>query len=105
MGIVQCFHLLFMGGKIDHELNDLKGPYVFKIQEQNFHRLGNLLPTSESTPKFSQLYISIILIMKYEIELMHYSKYLINDYKNYLILYFLIFKQNINLLPFFVYLH
>ncbi|KAF7833155.1 helicase-like protein [Senna tora] len=51
------FAFTSMGGKIDHSINQGKGPYVFRIQGQNMHMLGSLLPPNGERPKFSQLYI------------------------------------------------
>ncbi|KAF7814740.1 uncharacterized protein G2W53_028709 [Senna tora] len=45
-----------MGGKIDH-FNNGKGPYVFRLNGQNMHLMGGLLPYQDERPKFSQLYI------------------------------------------------
>ncbi|WVZ71971.1 hypothetical protein U9M48_020498 [Paspalum notatum var. saurae] len=47
-----------MGGHIDHEINRQGGgPYVFRLNGQNYHQIGTLLPKEESNPKFAQLYI------------------------------------------------
>ncbi|CAO2820643.1 unnamed protein product [Amaranthus hypochondriacus] len=46
-----------MGGKVDKEVNRGRGPYVFKIGGQNYHRIGSLLLLTRLTPKISQLYI------------------------------------------------
>ncbi|KAF7813324.1 uncharacterized protein G2W53_034300 [Senna tora] len=51
------FAFTFMGGKIDHTVNNGKGPYVFRLHGQNMHLLGSLLPCPGERPKFSQLYI------------------------------------------------
>ncbi|KAF7821900.1 uncharacterized protein G2W53_027355 [Senna tora] len=51
------FAFTSMGGKIDHSINQGKRPYVFRIQGQNMHMLGSLLPPNGERPKFSQLYI------------------------------------------------
>ncbi|PIA32902.1 hypothetical protein AQUCO_04300087v1 [Aquilegia coerulea] len=62
------FALTSMGGKIDKSINNGRGPYVFKLHGQNYHKIGSLLPSdgrsSESQlpgfdpkPKFAQLYI------------------------------------------------
>ncbi|KAL6550413.1 hypothetical protein OROMI_020901 [Orobanche minor] len=51
------FSFTSMGGKVDTSVNKGSGPYVFKIQGANYHRIGTLLPQSGSYPKFSQLYI------------------------------------------------
>lgn len=46
-----------MGGKIDHSINCGGAPPIFRINGQNFHSIGSLLPTEGSQPKFAQLYI------------------------------------------------
>ncbi|XP_074299942.1 uncharacterized protein LOC141631128 [Silene latifolia] len=46
-----------MGGKIDHSVNQGRGPYTFRMGGQNIHRIGSLLPSTGITPKFCQLYI------------------------------------------------
>ncbi|XP_074293684.1 uncharacterized protein LOC141620814 [Silene latifolia] len=46
-----------MGGKIDHSINQGKGPYTFRMGDQNCHRIGTLVPTGDVRPKFCQLYI------------------------------------------------
>ncbi|KAF7844358.1 uncharacterized protein G2W53_001263 [Senna tora] len=51
------FTFTWMGGKIGHSINQGKRPYVFRIQGQNMHMLGCLLPLDGERPKFSQLYI------------------------------------------------
>ncbi|KAL3643547.1 hypothetical protein CASFOL_014362 [Castilleja foliolosa] len=51
------FAFTSMGGKIDNSLNQGNGPPVFKLQGQNYHRIGSLLPIEGEQPKFAQLYI------------------------------------------------
>lgn len=51
------FSFTSMGGRVDKEVNKSRGPYVYRISGENYHRLGSLLPPDESQPKFSQLYI------------------------------------------------
>ncbi|XP_072064478.1 uncharacterized protein [Arachis hypogaea] len=46
-----------MGGKIDHEINKYGGPYTFRINGQNYHFLGSLVPLDGRKAKFAQLYI------------------------------------------------
>ncbi|XP_074300820.1 uncharacterized protein LOC141632144 [Silene latifolia] len=46
-----------MGGKIDHAINQGRGPYTFRMGGQNVHRIGTLVPPAESSPKFCQLYL------------------------------------------------
>ncbi|XP_074293544.1 uncharacterized protein LOC141620620 [Silene latifolia] len=51
------FSFISMGGKIDHSINQGKGPYTFRMGGQNCHRIGTLVPTGDARPKFCQLYI------------------------------------------------
>ncbi|GKG12040.1 hypothetical protein Tco_0346277, partial [Tanacetum coccineum] len=44
------------GAKIDHSINKGRAPYTFRINGQNYHRMGTLLPQEGIQPKFSQLY-------------------------------------------------
>ncbi|XP_074291818.1 uncharacterized protein LOC141618623 [Silene latifolia] len=46
-----------MGGKIDHSVNQGRGPYTFRIGGENTHLVGSLLPNNDAPPKFCQLYI------------------------------------------------
>ena len=51
------FAFTSMGANIDRSVNDGCGPPIFKISGQVHHRIGSLLPTDGSAPKFLQLYI------------------------------------------------
>ena len=51
------FAFTSMGCTIDHSVNNGRGPYCFRIQGENYHAMGDLLPKKDETPKFSQLYI------------------------------------------------
>nr|GEW22953.1 hypothetical protein CTI12_AA123990 [Tanacetum cinerariifolium] len=44
-----------------------RAPYTFRINGQNYHRMGSLLPKEGMPPKFAQLYF-LTLIMRSEIE-------------------------------------
>ncbi|XP_019166602.1 PREDICTED: uncharacterized protein LOC109162335 [Ipomoea nil] len=46
-----------MGGKIDRSVNKNGGPPIFRINGQNFHYIGSLLPVDGKKPHFAQLYI------------------------------------------------
>jgi hypothetical protein len=46
-----------MGANIDNSVNDGRGPPVFKINGHVHHRIGSLLPTDGTSPKYIQLYI------------------------------------------------
>ncbi|KAL6530588.1 hypothetical protein OROMI_028477 [Orobanche minor] len=45
------------GAKIDTSINQGKSPPIIKMQGQNYHLMGSLLPPDGETPKFAQLYI------------------------------------------------
>ena len=51
------FAIMSMGGKVDKTVNDGNCPYVFRLNGQNHHQIGSLLPVEGSEPKFAQLYI------------------------------------------------
>lgn len=51
------FQFTSIGGKIDHMINNGKGPYCFKLNSQNHHLLGTLKPKEGENPKFCHLYI------------------------------------------------
>lgn len=51
------FAFTSMGGKVDKEINKGSGPYVFKMNGLNYHRMGTLLPKEGDKPRWSQLYI------------------------------------------------
>ncbi|KAL0345535.1 UNVERIFIED_CONTAM: hypothetical protein Sradi_4384800 [Sesamum radiatum] len=47
------------GGTVDREINNGGGPYVYRINGQNHHRIGSLLPPAGRSASFAQLYIYI----------------------------------------------
>lgn len=51
------FSFTSTGGKVDNQINRGRGPYCFRLQGQNYHLLGSLVPSDGSNPKFCQLYI------------------------------------------------
>uniref|UniRef100_A0A453C8N7 Helitron helicase-like domain-containing protein n=2 Tax=Aegilops tauschii subsp. strangulata TaxID=200361 RepID=A0A453C8N7_AEGTS len=53
------FAFTSMGGKVDYEINkQTPGPYVFRLNGQNYHQIGTLLPKDDvMKPKFAQLHI------------------------------------------------
>ena len=51
------FQFTSLGGKIDTSINSRVGPYIFRFNGQNYHRIGSLLPISGNKPRFAQLYI------------------------------------------------
>lgn len=50
------FNFTSMGANVDNSINQTKGPYVFRISGQNYHKVGSLLPVDRKSPKFAQLY-------------------------------------------------
>uniref|UniRef100_A0A2N9EYQ4 ATP-dependent DNA helicase n=1 Tax=Fagus sylvatica TaxID=28930 RepID=A0A2N9EYQ4_FAGSY len=51
------FAMTSMGGNIDLRVNQGRGPYIFRLNGQNHHRIGSLLPVVGDKPRFAQLYI------------------------------------------------
>lgn len=45
------------GGNVDHSINKGRGPYIYRLNGQNHHVFGSLIPDDGDTPKFCQLYI------------------------------------------------
>ncbi len=58
---IRSYNSLFafssMGAAIDKSINTGNAPYVFKINGVVHHRIGTLVPSHGSPPKFAQLYI------------------------------------------------
>jgi hypothetical protein len=50
------FAMTSMGGNVDKTINDGIGLYIFRLNGQNHHRIGTLLPGDGLTPRFAQLY-------------------------------------------------
>ncbi|XP_074356501.1 uncharacterized protein LOC141696230 [Apium graveolens] len=46
-----------MGGKVDHSVNYGRAAYVYRLNGQNHHVFGSLIPDEGDDPKFCQLYI------------------------------------------------
>ncbi|CAN7046068.1 unnamed protein product [Brassica oleracea var. botrytis] len=51
------FYFTSLGGKIDHSINNGRGPFGFRMSGENYHRIGDIVPEPGQAPKFSQLYI------------------------------------------------
>ncbi|XP_055960816.1 uncharacterized protein LOC126682230 isoform X2 [Mercurialis annua] len=51
------FSFTSMGGRIDCDINMKRGPFIFRLNGQNFHLIGSLAPTVGKKPSFAQLYI------------------------------------------------
>ncbi|XP_074356817.1 uncharacterized protein LOC141696591 [Apium graveolens] len=45
------------GGRIDHSVNCGGAPYIYRLNGQNHHLFGSLIPDEGQPPKFCQLYI------------------------------------------------
>ncbi|CDY67424.1 BnaCnng54880D [Brassica napus] len=43
--------------KGDHSINNGRGPFVFRLSGENYHRIGDIVPEPGQAPKFSQLYV------------------------------------------------
>jgi hypothetical protein len=50
------FAMTSMGGKVHYRVNDVRGLYIFRLNNQNHHRIETLLPTNGLNPNFAQLY-------------------------------------------------
>ncbi|KAL8125176.1 hypothetical protein AgCh_012741 [Apium graveolens] len=59
--LIRLYNTIFAfkstGGNIDHSINNGRAPYVFRLNGQNHHVFGSLIPNDNETPKFCQLYI------------------------------------------------
>ena len=58
---IRIYNMIFsftsMGGRVDRSINIGGGPYVFRLNGQNHHKIGSLLPPEGALPKFAQLYV------------------------------------------------
>lgn len=45
------------GGKVDHSINNGGAPYIYRLNGQNHHLFGSLIPEDGEDPKFCQLYV------------------------------------------------
>ena len=50
------FAMTSMGGNVDKKIYDGRGPYIFRLNGQNHHKIGTLLPHDGQNPRFAQLY-------------------------------------------------
>ena len=46
-----------IGVNVDQEVTGTSGVYTFRIHGEMYHRIGTLLPNSETPPQFAQIYI------------------------------------------------
>lgn len=51
------FAFTSIGAKQDTSVNQGYGPYCYRIQGENYHLMGTLLPEQDKQPAFAQLYI------------------------------------------------
>ena len=55
---IRAFNMMYaftsMGGCIDNTINDGRGPYVFRINGQNHHKIGSLIPPDGRLGTFAQ---------------------------------------------------
>lgn len=51
------FSFTSMGARQDTSVNQGYGAYCYRIQGENYHRMGSLLPEGDKPPVFAQLYI------------------------------------------------
>ncbi|XP_074323771.1 uncharacterized protein LOC141660683 [Apium graveolens] len=51
------FAFISIGGNIDHSIKNGRAPYVYRLNGQNHHVFGSLIPNDNETLKFCQLYI------------------------------------------------
>ncbi|PWA97715.1 hypothetical protein CTI12_AA026780 [Artemisia annua] len=56
-GYNKMFSMTSLGAAIDESVNVGRGPYVFKVSGQIYHRIGRFCPLSGEPPRFLQLYI------------------------------------------------
>lgn len=58
---IRRYNMLFaftsMGGKLDQQFNNGRGPFVYRMHGQNYHLAGSLIPEEGQQPRFAQLYI------------------------------------------------
>nr|GEV49117.1 helicase [Tanacetum cinerariifolium] len=50
------FYFTSFGARIDHSINKGMGLYTFRINGQNYHMIGSLLPTAGIQPRYAQLW-------------------------------------------------
>ncbi|KAL8100115.1 hypothetical protein AgCh_032393 [Apium graveolens] len=59
--LIRLYNAMFAftssGGNIDRSINNGRAPYVYRLNGQNHHVFGSLIPDVDGTPKFCQLYV------------------------------------------------
>ncbi|GJS31271.1 DNA helicase PIF1, ATP-dependent [Tanacetum coccineum] len=53
---IQPSHSVDKKVRIDHSINVGRGIYTFRINRQNYHRIGSLLPQEGTQPRYAQLW-------------------------------------------------
>nr|GEW90085.1 hypothetical protein [Tanacetum cinerariifolium] len=48
------------GARIDHSINTGKAPYTFRINGQNYHRIGSLLPKEGIQPRSINVQLKLL---------------------------------------------
>ncbi|KAL7588139.1 hypothetical protein Lser_V15G39993 [Lactuca serriola] len=56
-GYNSMFSMTSFGAVVDKEINNGRGPYVFKVSGQVYHWIGSLCPDDSKGPRFLQLYV------------------------------------------------
>ncbi|GJV95240.1 putative PIF1 DNA helicase/replication protein A1-like protein [Tanacetum coccineum] len=58
---IRMFNSIFsftsIGGKVDKTVNNGHGPWIYRMEGENYHLMPSLGPKNKDIPKFSQLYI------------------------------------------------
>ncbi|KAL8115589.1 hypothetical protein AgCh_022185 [Apium graveolens] len=59
--LIRLYNAMFAftssGGNVDRSVNNGRAPYVYRLNGQNHHVFGSLIPDDDGTPKFCQLYV------------------------------------------------
>lgn len=51
------FSFTSIKGNVNHSINNRVGPYIYRLNGQNHHVFGALIPNDGDDPKFCQLYM------------------------------------------------
>ncbi|KAL7608940.1 hypothetical protein Lser_V15G10580 [Lactuca serriola] len=54
---ISMFSMTSFGADVDDDVNDSRGPFVFKISGQISHKIGSLYPDPQKGPQFLYLYL------------------------------------------------
>nr|GEV77633.1 hypothetical protein [Tanacetum cinerariifolium] len=65
---VRVYNIMFcftsFGAQIDHSINTGRAPYTFRINGQNYHRIGSLLPEEGIQPRGPQEFAELMRVNK-----------------------------------------